>query len=101
MTREGAGLTLDRTQLIGSLFALIPVPVAVVDSRGRVILSSSASRTGGARPRNVRNGDRSVKRTRHEDRIWPGDYEGSSTSPSSGSPRKNGCDRTPRFGRGT
>ena len=42
MTREGAGLTLDRTQLIGSLFALIPVPVAVVDSRGRVILSNSA-----------------------------------------------------------
>ncbi|OLC33589.1 MAG: hypothetical protein AUH28_10425 [Acidobacteria bacterium 13_1_40CM_56_16] len=42
MTREGAGLTLDRTQLIGSLFALIPVPVAVVDSRGRLILSNSA-----------------------------------------------------------
>jgi len=42
MTREGAGRTLDRTQLIGSLFALIPVPVAVVDSRGRVILSNSA-----------------------------------------------------------
>src|SRR5438876_4961786 len=42
MTREGAGLTLDRTQLIGTLFALIPVPVAVVDSRGRVILSNSA-----------------------------------------------------------
>src|SRR5205809_6332252 len=42
MTREGAGFTLDRTQLIASLFALIPVPVAVVDSRGRVILSNSA-----------------------------------------------------------
>src|SRR3989449_11583771 len=42
MTREGAGLTLDRTQLIGSLFALLPVPVAVVDSRRRVIMSNSA-----------------------------------------------------------
>src|SRR5207244_8367955 len=42
MTREGTRLATDRTQLISSLFALIPVPVAVVDDSGRVILSNSA-----------------------------------------------------------
>jgi len=42
MTREGGAVVLDRTQLISTLFALIPVPVAVVDSGGRVILSNSA-----------------------------------------------------------
>src|SRR2546427_10931306 len=42
MTREGGAVVLDRTQLISALFALIPIPVAVVDSGGRVILSNSA-----------------------------------------------------------
>ena len=42
MTREGGAVVLDRTQLISTLFALIPVPVAIVDSGGRVILSNSA-----------------------------------------------------------
>ena len=42
MTREGTGLATDTTHLISSLFALIPVPVAVVDTDGRVILSNSA-----------------------------------------------------------
>jgi signal transduction histidine kinase/ActR/RegA family two-component response regulator len=42
MTREGTRLGTDTTQLISSLFALIPVPVAVVDDTGRVILSNSA-----------------------------------------------------------
>src|SRR5437016_7131445 len=42
MTREGGAVVLDRSQLISTLFALIPVPVAVVDSGGRVILSNSA-----------------------------------------------------------
>jgi len=42
MTREGTGLAADTTHLISSLFALIPVPVAVVDTDGRVILSNSA-----------------------------------------------------------
>jgi signal transduction histidine kinase len=42
MTREGAVLAADTTQLISSLFALIPVPVGVVDDSGRVILSNSA-----------------------------------------------------------
>ncbi len=42
MTREGTGLATDPTQLISSLFALIPVPVAIVDDGGRVVLSNSA-----------------------------------------------------------
>ena len=42
MTREGTGLATDPTQLITSLFALIPVPVAIVDDGGRVVLSNSA-----------------------------------------------------------
>jgi len=42
MTREGTGVAIDRTQLISSLFALIPVPVAVIDENGRVVLSNSA-----------------------------------------------------------
>src|SRR3972149_21543 len=42
MTREGTGLATDPTQLITSLFALIPIPVAIVDEGGRVVLSNSA-----------------------------------------------------------
>ena len=42
MTREGTGVAIDPTQLISSLFALIPVPVAVIDQTGRVVLSNSA-----------------------------------------------------------
>ncbi len=41
MTREGAAVV-DRTQLISTLFTLIPVPVAVVNRGGKVILSNSA-----------------------------------------------------------
>jgi signal transduction histidine kinase/ActR/RegA family two-component response regulator len=42
MITEGAGVAIDRTQLISSLFALIPVPVAVIDSTGSIVLSNSA-----------------------------------------------------------
>ncbi len=42
MTTEGARLAGDPTQLVGSLFTLIPVPVAIVDDGGRVVLSNSA-----------------------------------------------------------
>ncbi|HYR43678.1 MAG TPA: ATP-binding protein [Terriglobia bacterium] len=42
MAREGIGVAIDPTQLISSLFALIPVPVAVIDESGRVVLSNSA-----------------------------------------------------------
>ena len=42
MTKEGTGLATDLTPLISSLFALIPIPVAVVASDGRVVLSNSA-----------------------------------------------------------
>src|SRR5204863_9917923 len=42
MTREGAGVAIDEIQLNSSLFALIPVPVAVIDQIGCVILSNSA-----------------------------------------------------------
>src|SRR5439155_2631650 len=42
MTREGTGIATDSTQLISSLFALIPIPVAIVDDGGRVVLANSA-----------------------------------------------------------
>src|SRR5437016_9576247 len=42
MTKEGTGLAADLTPLISGLFALIPVPVAVVANDGRVVLSNSA-----------------------------------------------------------
>src|SRR5262245_59329428 len=42
MTREGAGLANDPALLVTSLFALIPVPVAIVNENGRVLLSNSA-----------------------------------------------------------
>ena len=42
MTKEGAGLAVDPSQLVTSLFALIPVPVAIVDDGGRIVLSNSA-----------------------------------------------------------
>src|SRR5439155_24746642 len=42
MTTEGAGLGVASSQLLASLFALIPVPIAVADRDGRIILSNSA-----------------------------------------------------------
>src|SRR6266850_384428 len=42
MTREGTGLAPDSTQLISSLFTLIPIPVAIAEESGRIILSNSA-----------------------------------------------------------
>src|SRR5581483_1376737 len=43
MTREGySGVQADSDQLISSLFALIPVPVAIVEKGGRVVLANSA-----------------------------------------------------------
>ena len=41
MSRDGATLTLDPAQLVSMMFALLPVPVAITDSRGRVILCNS------------------------------------------------------------
>src|SRR5438093_1015805 len=42
MTKDGTGVATDLTPLISSLFALIPIPVAVVATDGRVVLSNSA-----------------------------------------------------------
>ena len=42
MTKDGTALALDSAQLISSLFALLPVPVAIMDDRGRVLLSNSS-----------------------------------------------------------
>src|SRR5436190_17685884 len=42
MTREGTGLATDPSRLVSSLFALIPIPVAIVDADGRIVLSNSA-----------------------------------------------------------
>src|SRR5215831_825781 len=41
MTKDGAGSD-DVPSLISSLFALIPIPVAIVMNDGRVVLSNSA-----------------------------------------------------------
>ena len=42
MTRDGAALAIDATQLIASMFALIPVPIAITDGDGRVIAANSS-----------------------------------------------------------
>jgi signal transduction histidine kinase/ActR/RegA family two-component response regulator len=42
MTREGASLALDPVQLINSLWALLPVPIAIVDDNGEIILANSS-----------------------------------------------------------
>src|SRR5205085_2319688 len=42
MTKDGTALALDSAQLISSMFALLAVPVAITDDRGRVILSNSS-----------------------------------------------------------
>src|SRR3990172_3984529 len=42
MTREGTSLALDPAQLIGSLWALLPVPIAIVDDNGEIILANSS-----------------------------------------------------------
>lgn len=44
MTMEAAARGADPTHLIGSLFALIPIPVAIVDEAGGVVLANSAFR---------------------------------------------------------
>ena len=41
MTKDGAALAVDPSSLIGSLFALLPVPVAIVDSHDEIVLSNS------------------------------------------------------------
>lgn len=42
MTKDGIGLALDSSQLLSTLFALIPIPIAVADDRGRIVLSNSS-----------------------------------------------------------
>jgi two-component system cell cycle sensor histidine kinase/response regulator CckA len=42
MTKDGTALALDSAQLISSMFALLPVPVAITDDRGRIIISNSS-----------------------------------------------------------
>ena len=42
MPKEGAGPATDPLPLISSLFALIPIPVAVAANDGRIVLSNSA-----------------------------------------------------------
>jgi len=41
MSRDGPALTLDPAQLVSMMFALLPVPIAITDHRGRVILCNS------------------------------------------------------------
>jgi signal transduction histidine kinase len=42
MTKDATVQATDRSQLISSLFALIPLPVAIVGGDGRIVLSNSA-----------------------------------------------------------
>ena len=42
MAKEGTALTSDSTELIRNLFVLIPLPVAIVDAGGRIVVSNSA-----------------------------------------------------------
>ena len=37
MTKDGAALPIDTAQLVSMMFALLPVPVAITDDRGRVV----------------------------------------------------------------
>jgi len=41
MPKDGIALALDSTHLITTMFALVPIPVAIVDDRGRIVLSNS------------------------------------------------------------
>jgi hypothetical protein len=41
MTKDGAALPIDTAQLVSMMFALLPVPVAITDDRGRVVLCNS------------------------------------------------------------
>ncbi len=45
MTGEGTGHASDPTQLIGTLFALIPVPVAIIDNDAQSSSPTLRSRT--------------------------------------------------------
>jgi signal transduction histidine kinase/ActR/RegA family two-component response regulator len=42
MAKDGIALALDSAQLVSTMFALIPVPVAITDDRGRVVIANSS-----------------------------------------------------------
>ena len=44
MARDGADLAADTAQLIASMFALLPIPVAVLDPQGRIVIANSSFR---------------------------------------------------------
>lgn len=41
MTKDGTTLAVDPANLVGSLFALLPIPIAIIDAEGRVVMSNS------------------------------------------------------------
>ena len=41
MAQEGATLSVDSPSLVNSLFALLPVPVAIIDAHGNIVLANS------------------------------------------------------------
>ncbi len=41
MAQEGATLAVDTSSLVSSLFALLPVPVAIIDAHGNIVLANS------------------------------------------------------------
>lgn len=42
MTKDGTSLAVDPIQLISGLFALLPLPVAITDNHGKIILANSS-----------------------------------------------------------
>src|SRR4030095_1879917 len=42
MTTDGSAPAMDSMQLIASLFALLPIPVAIADDKGGIVLSNSS-----------------------------------------------------------
>ena len=41
MSKDGTTLAVEPASLVGSLFALLPIPVAIIDSQGQIVMSNS------------------------------------------------------------
>ena len=42
MTTDGSAPAMDSMQLIATLFSMLPIPVAVADNKGEIVLSNSS-----------------------------------------------------------
>src|SRR4051812_39784927 len=41
MSKDGTGLSVDPARLVTTLFALLPVPVAIVDDNGKILMANA------------------------------------------------------------